>query len=266
MKKKPIENTTIPLVSIITPVFNAEKYIAQTIKSVIAQTYKNWEMLLIDDASNDASRAIIERFASEDIRIKTKNLSKNKGAAFCRNEATKIALGDYIAFLDSDDLWHPKKLEDQLAFMQQNDCDVSFTSYFHIDEAGNSLNKRINALPILSYNKLRLNNYIGNLTGIYDAKKLGKIYSPPMRKRQDWALWLEAVKRSGRPALGLQENLAYYRISRNAMSANKLSLVKYNYLFYRDYLGFSGLKSVYFLLRFFAEYFFVRPKQIENIK
>ena len=266
MKKKRIKNIETPLVSIITPVYNAEKFITQTINSIIAQTHQNWELLLVNDASNDASKTIIEKFSSEDTRIHIKNLSENKGAAFCRNEATKMAEGVYIAFLDSDDLWRHDKLEKQLAFMQQNDCAVSFTSYLQIDESGNSLNKRINALPKLSYKKLRLNNYIGNLTGIYNAKKLGKIYSPAMRKRQDWALWLEAVKRSSRPALGLQEDLAYYRISKNAMSANKLSLVKYNYRFYRGYLGFSKPKATYFLLKFFAEYFLVRPKQIERLK
>ena len=264
--RKPTENIERPLISIITPVYNAERSISETIESVKNQTYTNWEMLLVNDASTDASKSIIEKLASEDIRIKTKNFSENKGAAFCRNEATKLAKGDYIAFLDSDDLWHPEKTEKQLAFMLCNDCDVSFTSYLHIDQMGNSLHKRVIALPNLSYDKLRLNNYIGNLTGMYNAKQLGKIYSPPMRKRQDWALWLEAMYLSGKPALGLQEDLAQYRITKNAMSANKASLVKYNYRFYREYLGYSSFKAFYFLMRFFTEYFFVRPRYIERIK
>lgn len=262
MKKEPI-NTT-PLVSIITPLHNAEKFIAQTVKSVQSQGYMNWEHILVDDASTDNSVSIVESLVSSDPRSHLIKLEENKGAAFCRNRATEIARGDFIAFLDSDDLWHPRKLEKQIAFMQSGNCAVSFTSYLHIDEAGKPLHKRIKALPNLSYKKQLRNNYIGNLTGIYHSKRLGKIMAPAIRKRQDWAVWLEAIRKSGEPALGLQEDLALYRVRKGSISANKTKLVAHNFRFYRIHLGYSWIKSLFHLFRFFWEYFLVRPRQIER--
>ncbi len=265
VKTKPIkENNTV--VSIITPLYNAGKFISQTLESIQNQTYPSWELFVIDDNSGDDSLQIAETFSENDKRIKIVKLPENKGTAHCRNLGTELANGNYIAFLDADDLWHPKKLEKQLDFMEQNSCNVSFTNYLHIDEDGNSLKKRIVALPQLSYKKQHHNNYVGNLTGIYNAAVLGKIFSPELRKRQDWALWLEAIKRNKKPALGLQEDLAYYRVRKNSMSRNKINLIKYNFLFYRMHLRNSVLVSVYYLLRFFWEYFLVRPKHIQKLK
>jgi len=263
VKKEPINNT--PLVSIITPLFNAQSYVGQTLESVQNQTYANWEHIIVDDASNDGSVAIVKAAAEKDARIKLVLLKQNMGAAVCRNKATALAQGDYIAFLDSDDLWHPEKLAKQIQFMQVNNCQVSFTSYLHMDQHGNSLQKRINALPSLSYSKQHRNNYIGNLTGVYHATALDKIEAPGIRKRQDWAVWLEAIKRSGKPALGLQQDLAWYRVREGSISANKIDLIKYNFKFYRNFLGYSWLKSAVCLLRFFWEYFLIRPRQIEKL-
>jgi teichuronic acid biosynthesis glycosyltransferase TuaG len=253
------------LISIITPLYNAEKYIAETITSIQNQTYSNWEHIIVNDASNDDSVKIAEAFAAADNRIKIVKNSENKGAAVCRNLATEVATGEYIAFLDADDLWFPEKLERQLQFMLDKNCTVSFTSYQHIDEDSKPIHKRVKALESLSYKKQHSNNYIGNLTGIYKASAVGKILAPNIRKRQDWAVWLEAIKRSGKPALGLQEDLAYYRVRKGSMSANKMNLIKYNYGFYREHLGHSRIASGYYLLRFFCEYFFIRPKQIEKL-
>ena len=121
------------------------------------------------------------------------------------------------------------------------------------------------ALPSLSYQKQHTNNYIGNLTGIYHARSLGKIFSPNIRKRQDWAVWLEAIKKSGQVAVGIQEDLAFYRVRKGSMSSSKVKLVKYNFQFYRNYLKYSWGKSVVCLLRFFWEYFLVRPKYIKKL-
>ncbi|WP_299208241.1 glycosyltransferase family 2 protein [uncultured Dokdonia sp.] len=254
-----------PLVSIITPLYNAENYITATIKSIQNQTYTHWEHIIVNDVSTDASLQIVESFAKRDSRIKVVTLSRNSGAAQSRNKATEIATGAYIAFLDADDLWHPQKLEKQLQFMQENNAAVSYTSYVHINEAGESLGKRIKAIPELTYKKQHSNNYIGNLTGIYKAAEIGKIIAPNIRKRQDWAVWLEAIKKSNRPALGLQEDLAYYRIREGSISSNKLNLIKYNFKFYKEYLSYSWMKAAFYLLRFFYEYFFVRTKWIEKI-
>ena len=263
-KKKPTNMTDSPLVSVITPLFNASQFIHQNIKSVQSQTYTNWEHIIVDDASIDTSVVLVEEMAKKDPRIRLFKVEKNSGAAYCRNLATEKANGDLIAFLDSDDYWHPEKLEKQLNLMAQQEVWVSFTSYLHVDENSKSLGKRILAMPRLSYKKQLLNNYIGNLTGIYNADKLGKILAPNIRKRQDWAVWLEALKRSDKPALGIQEELAYYRLRNNSISANKLNLIKYNFLFYRS-LGFSIVKSGWYLLQFFWEYFMVRPKFIEKL-
>ena len=264
MKKKHISLDENPLVSIVTPLFEAENYIAETISSVQNQTYSNWELIIVDDCSKDASVKIVEKFSSQDDRIILVKNEVNKGAAVCRNLATELAKGAYIAFLDSDDLWFPNKLEKQLEFMQENNCDVSFTSYLHIDEDSQPIKKRIKALPSLSYKKQHSNNYVGNLTGMYHAATIGKIDSPNIRKRQDWAVWLEAIKRSGKSALGLQEDLALYRVHSESMSGNKFSLVSHNFRFYNVHLGHSFIASVYYLLRFFWEYFLIRPKQIET--
>ena len=264
-KKKHTNNSETPLVSIITPLYNASKFILQNITSVQAQTYSNWEQIIVDDASSDDSASLVKKISIEESRITFIQLDKNQGAAYCRNLATERAKGNYIAFLDSDDYWHPEKLERQLKLMQNENASVSFTSYLHIDEDGNPLKKRILAMPKLSYKKQLLNNYVGNLTGIYNASEIGIIAAPNIRKRQDWAVWLEAIERSGKPAVGLQEDLAYYRVRKGSISSNKINLVKYNYLFYRS-LGFNPIKSGGYLFRFFWEYFFVRPKYIQRLK
>ena len=252
------------LVSIITPMFNSEAFIVDTINSITAQTYTNWELLLIDDKSSDQTIEIAHRFIKKYPNIKLLQNEVNSGAAISRNKGIMAATGDYIAFLDADDLWKPEKLEKQVAFMQTNNCDVCFSSYEQINEQGKLLNKLVVALPILSYNKYLKSNYIGNLTGVYNSKTLGKIVSRNLRKRQDWLLWLTAIKTSGKPALGIQESLAYYRIRENSISSNKINLLKYNYAVYKKGLGFSTVKSLFYMLVFLKEHFFVKSKQVKD--
>jgi len=264
-KKKHIRFEDHPLVSIITPLYNAEKFIAETISSIQNQTYSNWELIIIDDASTDSSREITEEFAIKDKRIILIKSKKNIGVALSRNLATDRANGHFIAFLDSDDIWHPEKLDIQVRFMIERNGSVSFTSYQQIDVDSKPLNRRIKAMETLSYKKQHRNNYIGNLTGMYNAEVLGKIKAPNIRKRQDWALWIEAIKRSGKPALGIQMDLAFYRVHKGSMSGDKINLIIYNFQFYKYYLGHSWMASSYYLLRFFWEYFFIRPKQIEKL-
>jgi glycosyltransferase involved in cell wall biosynthesis len=263
---RPIKSINQPLVSIITPLYNSERYILETISSIQNQTYNNWELIIIDDASEDESILKTEKLIANDSRIQIIKLLNNKGAAFCRNKATEIAKGTYIAFIDSDDIWHPQKLEKQIDFMIKNKNSVSYTSYLKINEKGQLLNKKVIALKKLTYKKQYKNNYIGNLTGIYNAEKLGKIFAPNIRKRQDWALWLEAIKRNKMPAFGLQKELAFYRVRKKSISANKINLLKYNYAFYNKHLGHSKISSMFYLFRFLFEYFFIRPKQIRTYK
>lgn len=253
---------TKPKISIITPIFNSEKFIELTIKSVLNQTYTNWELILVDDCSTDNSIEIIEPYLQLHKNIQLIKLRTNLGAAEARNKGTKKAKGDFICFIDSDDIWKPDKLSIQIDVMLKNELDVCYSSYELIDEKGSNLNKLVQALPKLSYKKLLKSNYIGNLTGIYNTRSLGKIYAPDLRKRQDWLLWLEALKRSTKDAYGIQESLALYRVRKNSMSSNKLNLIKYNFKVYRNGLGYSFIKSVISLVGFLVEHFFVKSKQI----
>ncbi|HKL36535.1 MAG TPA: glycosyltransferase family 2 protein [Salegentibacter sp.] len=252
------------LVSVIMPAFNAEEFIEAAVESVIAQTYSNWELFIIDDASTDATLSKAEKLAKQDFRIKILQNQKNSGTGISRNKGIKASQGDFIAFLDADDQWKPKKLKIQLETMQKQDASVCFSSYLQIDENGSSRNEIIEALPTLTYQKLLKSNYLGNLTGIYSVKKLGKIYAPEIRKRQDWALWLEAVKKGG-PAIGIQQCLAKYRVRKGSISRNKLEMLKYNFNIYHKILGFDFPKSVGYMLVFLKEHFYVKPKQVKRI-
>ncbi|WP_046755352.1 glycosyltransferase family 2 protein [Kordia jejudonensis] len=249
-----------PLVSVITPTYNAELFITQTIDSVRAQSYKNWEMVIVDDASADTTTDILKKYSELDHRIKFHALETNSGAAIARNTAIEKASGSYIAFLDADDLWMPEKLSKQIVFMQEKDIDVCFSSYELMDEAGISLGKMVKALPKVDFSKMLKSNYVGNLTGIYNAETLGKVYMPNIRKRQDWALWLTLIKKVGF-AYSIQEPLAKYRLRENSISSNKLNLLKYNYTIYRKALKFGAFKSTVYLLRFLIEHFFIKPQQ-----
>ncbi len=187
---------------------------------------------------------------------------KNKGAGISRNLGIKAAKGRYIAFLDADDVWKPNKLQTQLEFMQQNKIAVCFSSYELIKENGERKKELVEALPFVTYQKLLKSNYIGNLTGIYDTLKAGKIYSPEIRKRQDWGFWLEAVKKGG-TARSIIEPLAVYWLRRNSVSGNKIKMLKYNFNIYHKVLGFSFYKSLRCMLMFLKEHFFVKQKQVK---
>lgn len=249
-----------PLVSVITPTYNAELFISATIDSVRAQTYSNWELVIVDDASKDTTVDILKKYAAADDRIKFSILETNSGAAIARNTAIENASGSYIAFLDADDLWMPEKLSKQITFMQEKDIQVCFSSFELMDEAGKSLGKMVKALPKVDFSKMLKSNYVGNLTGIYNAETLGKVYMPNIRKRQDWALWLTLIKKVGY-AYSIEEPLAKYRLRENSISSNKLNLLKYNYTIYRKALKFGAFKSSLYLIRFLIEHFFIKPQQ-----
>lgn len=266
MKKRHINLLNLnPLVSVIAPTFNSQKFLEKTINSILDQSYKNWELILIDDASTDNTLQIINTYLLEYDNIKLIRNKTNQGAGVSRNKGIVASKGDFIAFLDADDLWKPNKLEVQINYMLKNNLEVCFSSYDLIDEKGNKLFKRVNALEKLSYKKLLKSNYLGNLTGVYNCKALGKIRSPELRKRQDWLLWLEAIKKSKKPAVGIQEPLAYYRVRKNSISSNKLDLIKYNFLVYYKGLGFSFIKSMGYFLLFLYEHFLVKSRQISNL-
>lgn len=234
------------LVSIITPVFNSEKYISDTIESVLLQTYMQWEHILVDDCSSDTSEAIIKSYQARDPRIKYHSLKINSGAGIARNKGIELAKGNYIAFLDSDDLWYPEKLEKQLHFMQKNGYHFTFTDYDMINENGQKLSKIVKAKPVLTYKKALFKNPIGCLSVMYDVDFFEKKYMPVIRKRQDYGLWLELLKKTN--GYGLNECLASYRMGNESISANKLALIKYEWKLYREVEGLSWVKSLFYLV------------------
>jgi teichuronic acid biosynthesis glycosyltransferase TuaG len=234
------------LVSIITPLYNSEEYVKETIESALSQTYNDWEMIIVDDCSTDKGPGIVQEYAEKDSRISLIKLTKNSGAAVARNTAIKVAKGSYIAFLDSDDLWTPEKLEKQIQFMEENDYSFTFTSYQQITEDGKKFGKVIKVPSILNYRQALLKNPIGCLTAVYNAEKLGKIYMPLIRKRQDYALWLKILKK-GFKGHGLNQVLAYYRVRRNSISSNKVELIKYQWKLYRKIEKLTLIESTFYL-------------------
>lgn len=230
------------LVSIITPTYNCGKFINETIKSVLNQTYKNWEMIIVDDYSTDDTEKIVLKINDE--RIKYHKLKTNSGAAIARTTAMQLAKGSYMAFLDSDDIWAEDKLEKQLNFMKKNNYAFSCTSYEQIDEDGNSLKKIINPVEKCSYNRLLLDCPVGNSTVMYDVKKMGKFEVPNIRKRNDDALWLQMLKKE-KYIYGFNSVLMKYRIRKNSISSNKLKVIKYHWILYREIEHLSILRSLF---------------------
>lgn len=232
------------LISVITPTYNCAKFIGETIESVQAQTYKKWEMIIVDDCSTDNTKEIVALYEKNDERIKYHCLGKNSGAAIARTEAMKIAQGEYMAFLDSDDIWVKDKLKKQVTFMQKNDVAFSCTEYEQIDEEGRSLNKVIKTVPRVNYNRLLLDCPVGNSTVMYSVKKMGKFEVPNIRKRNDDALWLQMLKKE-KYIYGMQSVLMKYRIRSNSISSNKLKVIKYHWILYRDIEHLGIGKSIF---------------------
>jgi len=252
------------LVSIIIPTYNTEKFIRATLQSVQNQTYQNWEMILVDDASTDKTVSVIEEFAKNDSRIKLFKLEKNSGNGFARNIALEKAVGKYIAYLDADDLWFSNKLEKQIGFLKANNLHFTFSFYDCIDEEGNSLNRRVEAPINLTYDELFFCNYVGNLTAIYDADYFGKIILEATQKRQDWRLWLTILKQI-QVTKPVPEPLAFYRIRKDSISSSKFKLIKHNFGVYREFHGFNFVFSVLLMARFLFTQLIIKPRYIKKI-
>jgi len=235
----------LDLVSVITPTHNLSKFISQTIESALAQTYINFEMIIVDDLSGDNTKDIIRAYTEQDSRIKLIELKMNVGPALARNIAIKEAKGRYIAFLDGDDIWLPEKLEKQIKFMSDNALAFTYSSYYLMDEEGNSIGKFITKKNVSYYSLLKTNS-IGCLTAIYDTNKIGKNMMPSILKRQDYGLWLNILKEI-KTARGILEPLAVYRLRKESVSSNKLIALKYVWKIYRDVEKLNIFTSIYYL-------------------
>lgn len=254
------------LVSIITPSYNTASYISETIESVLAQTYNNWEMIIVDDCSPDNTDEVVSLYLSDE-RIKYFKNEKNSGAAVSRNRALREAKGRWIAFLDSDDLWMPDKLEKQIKFMAENNYSFSYTDYSHIDENSKSMDVTVTGPEKIT--KTGMYNYCwpGCLTVMYDASVVGLMQINDIKKNNDYAMWLQACKKAD--CYLLRENLARYRIRSGSISRNSIStLVKWHYRLFNEALGMNPVASLFNTCRnmvfgFYKKIFYVKKITVD---
>lgn len=223
----------VGMVSIITPSYNAANFILDTIRSVQSQSYKNWEMIIVDDCSQDNTVEIIEKERFEDHRIKLIRLEKNGGPAHARNQAILASEGRYLAFLDSDDLWLPQKLEKQISFMNHHHIFFSYTAYRIMEEDGKETDVVFQMPPQIRYEDLLKNTSIGTLTVMLDKERLGNVQMPLYRDcSEDYGLWLTILS-NGVGAYGLNEELALYRKREKSLSSNKWKSARKTWNTYR---------------------------------
>lgn len=234
-------------ISVVMPSYNSAVFISDAISSVISQTFNDWELLIIDDCSRDQSFSIAQEYAKIDNRIKVIKLKKNSGVANARNIGIENAKGDYIAFLDSDDYWHPDKLEKQINFFQNNpNIDIIFSGYYRFN--GRGILGKVN-VPIraIEYKDLLKGNCIGNLTGIYKRHKFSDIRQKNVGA-EDYLFWLEIFSNSNAKGAGIAESLAYYRVaeSSKSLSSNKFKSAKWTWDIYYKHLALPFYQALYF--------------------
>lgn len=227
------------LVSIIMPSYNTGRFIKETIESVLSQTYSNWELIIVDDCSTDDTDEVVKPYLSDE-RIKYLKNEKNSGAAVSRNYALREAKGRWIAFLDSDDLWSPKKLEIQIEFMEKNGYHFSYTGYAEIDEESKPLGRSVSGPKKIS--KTGMYNYCwpGCLTVMYDAKVVGLVQIVDIKKNNDYAMWLKVCRKA--KCYFVDESLAFYRKRKGSISNHSYkALIKWHYRLFREAEGMNPI-------------------------
>lgn len=235
------------LVSVIMPSYNTAEYISESIASVQEQTYADWELIIVDDCSTDNTDEIVKPFLS-DKRIKYIKNETNSGAAVSRNRALREAKGKWIAFLDSDDLWFPEKLEKQISFMKDNGYHFSYTNYVEIDEESKPNGKSVTGPKRITKHGMYNYCWMGCLTVMYDAETIGLIQIADIKKNNDYAMWLKACKKAD--CYLLDEVLAKYRKRSGSISNHGYTkLIKWHYKLYREAEKRSPLVSVALTLR-----------------
>lgn len=234
-----------PLVSVIMPIYNSSKSLKTSAGSVLSQSYRNLELILIDDCSTDDTIEIAQGLCGSDNRVRLLRLDCNRGAGVARNLGIDKALGSHIAFLDSDDEWYADKLAKQIDFMSLTGA-AFCASHYDVSKNGVRVETR-KPKEFVSYSDLLRENVIGCLTVVYNCEFLGKVFMPSLRKRQDYALWLELLKRCDHCHV-MQEPLANYNIIDGSISSNKVHMLYYNYVMFRQTQGFSRLKALLCLI------------------
>ena len=230
-----------PLVSVIMPCYNAERFIAQSIESVMAQTYQNWELLITDDGSTDTSVDVVNQYCAKDKRINLLVPGKHSGIATTRNLSIQRAKGRFIAFLDSDDIWKSDKLEKQIGFMMEHDVAFTYSSYEVIDEQGN-FNKTVPDAGVMNYKKYLRNTIICCGTVMLDREKIGDFLTPIIATSEDMSLWLKIMKR-GYDAYPVPGPLHQYRIRPHSASSNKFKASRDVWRVYRNIEKLSWLSA-----------------------
>ncbi|HZW68470.1 MAG TPA: glycosyltransferase family 2 protein [Pseudogracilibacillus sp.] len=246
-----------PLVSVITPAYNAARFIGEAIESVLQQSYENWEMIIVDDCSTDNTVEIVQAYIEKDDRIKLYQLEQNSGSGVARNRAMDEAQGRFIAFLDSDDLWMAEKLTKQIQFMLDNSVAFSFTKYVRMQEDGTVTNGITAAPATVEYDDLMKHCVIGCLTVVLDRSRIGEQRMLEIRTRQDYAFWL-SLTRQGFLPYGLPEVLAKYRLVENSISSNKVKAARQNWRLYYEIEAQPLWRSAWY----FVNYAFTSVKNI----
>lgn len=232
------------LVSIIIPTFNSSKFILETLDSVINQTYKEFEIIIIDDYSTDDTIFLVETYLKkQNISYKILKSKSNKGVAVARNRGIKEAKGEYVAFLDSDDLWDKNKLEKQVNFMKSNNYYFSFTNQYSINEEGSIIKSKNKIKQVVNYKTLLKRTYISTSSVVININKIGKFEMPNYRRGQDYATWIMLLRNID--AYGLNQRLLKYRVSRGSLSSNKFDNLKQIYTIQREQEGINRLR-IYF--------------------
>lgn len=232
------------LVSVIMPVHNAEKYLDESIGSVLRQTYPHWELLIVDDCSTDKSPAIIAGYATQDSRIRCYQTSSPSGSPCVpRNRGIEAAKGRFIAFLDSDDCWLPTKLEEQLPLFEMPDVGIVYSDYEKMTEKGERNQRVVKSPMCVDYRQLLLGNVIGCLTAVYDTAKVGKVYFEN-HSHEDYILWLSILKQ-GYVARNSGKVSACYRVREHSVSSNKWKALSWQWDIYRNVEKIGFLKAAY---------------------
>ncbi|WP_200886020.1 glycosyltransferase family 2 protein [Aeromonas caviae] len=231
------------VVSIIMPLYNSSKYIEESILSVINQSFVFWCLYIVDDCSTDNSLSLVQSLAEKDSRIKIINNSKNVGVAEARNIGIKMAMGKYIAFLDSDDQWSVNKLQSQVKVLESG-YDVVCSNYSTFSESI-GFTSSIRTFPReFTYTDMLTGNKIGNLTGVYNQERIGKVFQRQVG-HEDYIMWLDVMSRTSK-CFCVQDNLAYYRVSEKSLSGNKFKASLWQWNVYRKHLGLGVFKSAYY--------------------
>lgn len=241
-----INNVNIPIVSVIMPAYNGSSFISDSITSVLSQTFKNIELIIIDDGSSDETVEIIDKFKEIDNRVKLLQNDENQGVSYSRNRGIEISKGEWIAFIDCDDIWEKEKLELQLNYHEVKSADFIFTSVKYIDENGKYLKGTFNVPMIVNYKKLKMQNYISCSSVLIKKSLLENIRMGKDDIHEDYAFWLRILKK-GTTAFGMPDKLLKYRLHPNSKSGKKLKTFKMTYGVFR-YIGYSPLVSFYYTL------------------